>query len=152
MMFAKTLALLATAAFAAAETHTVSFDNRCGYGEPVIFQNFKQLNSNGGSYTFNGPATAVIAYLQNGNCGQSGENCSLMELTLINGGVSSADISLIPPHSFSQTIGFGYYNGCDGAGKQCTNANCPEAFHVTDDYGAQVQCTANDVNLAITFC
>ena len=39
-----------------------------------------------------------------------------------------------------------YYNGCDGAGKQCTNANCPEAFHVTDDYGAQVQCTANDVS------
>ena len=29
--------------------------------QPVIFKNFKQLNSNGGSYTFNGPATAVIA-------------------------------------------------------------------------------------------
>ena len=51
--------------------------------------------------------TLPASYLQNGNCGQSGENCSLMELTLINGGVSSADISLIPPHSFSQTIGFG---------------------------------------------
>ena len=51
--------------------------------------------------------TLSTSYLQNGNCGQSGENCSLMELTLINGGVSSADISLIPPHSFSQTIGFG---------------------------------------------
>ena len=51
--------------------------------------------------------TLPTSYLQNGNCGQSSENCSLMELTLINGGVSSADISLIPPHSFSQTIGFG---------------------------------------------
>ena len=38
MMFAKTLALLATAAFAAAETHTVSFDNRCGYGEVGVSQ------------------------------------------------------------------------------------------------------------------
>ncbi|TRM67145.1 hypothetical protein BD626DRAFT_484864 [Schizophyllum amplum] len=151
-MFAKTLALFAGAALVAAESHTISFNNRCGKGEPVVFQNFQQLNSGGGSYTFNGPAPAVIAYLQDGSCGASGENCSLMELTLINGGVSSADVSLIPPHTYSTPVGFAYNNGCDGQGKTCASADCAEAFHVTDDYGAQVQCTANDVNLQITFC
>jgi len=50
-----------------------------------------------------------------GGCGNDGEDCTLVEASLING-ASSADISLIPPHEFSVTSGFGYYDGCDGVG------------------------------------
>ncbi|VDC03343.1 unnamed protein product [Peniophora sp. CBMAI 1063] len=134
-----------------AETHTITFDNRCGKGTPKLKQNFQTL-STGGAYTHNGPFTAAIAYLDTGNCGDSGENCVIVETSLINGGISSTDLSLIPPHAFQATTGFGYYHGCDGAGADCTNGNCNTAFHKTDDYQVQVQCTASDVNLAITFC
>ncbi|KAI4525162.1 hypothetical protein K523DRAFT_314053 [Schizophyllum commune Tattone D] len=150
MFFVQALFALGAAALAAAETHTIHFDNACGYGTPVIYQNFQQISS--GDHTFNGPASAVIAFLQTGNCGANGENCSMVEFTLVNGGVSSTDVTLIPPHTFSVPTGFGYYNGCDGVGNDCTSANCAGAFHKTDDYGAQRQCTADNVNLAITFC
>ncbi|TRM62235.1 hypothetical protein BD626DRAFT_404106 [Schizophyllum amplum] len=150
LSFVKSLFVLAAATYVAAETHTIHFDNACGYGTPVIYQNFQKLAS--GDYTFNGPAYSVIAFLQTGNCGANGEGCTLLETTLINGGVSSTDVSLIPPHTFSVPTGFGYYNGCDGTGNDCTSGNCAGAFHVTDDYGAQRQCTSNNVNLAITFC
>jgi rRNA maturation protein Nop10 len=79
--------------------------------------------STGGAYTRNGPLTAAIAYLQTGACGFNGENCSLLETTLVNptcsGCGSSTDVSLISPHKFSVTTGFGYYNGCDGVGNDC---------------------------------
>ena len=75
-----------------AETHTITFDNRCGKGtvrltcchlfpyiltqspQPMLKQNFQTL-STGGAYTHSGPFTAAIAYLDTGNCGASGENC-----------------------------------------------------------------------------
>ena len=83
------------------------------------------------------------------------------------GAGSSTDISLIAPHSFSVATGkfpslvadhtltrlitgFGYYNGCDGAGADCTSGDCSTAFHKTDDYQVQVQCTANDVSHGIS--
>ncbi|KAF5309380.1 hypothetical protein D9619_012483 [Psilocybe cf. subviscida] len=140
---------------AMAETHTVTFDNRCGRGTPTLIQGGRVL-STGGSFTSNGPLTAAIAYLQTGNCGFNGERCTLVELTLKNptspGGGSSADISLIPPHSFSVTSGFGYFNGCDGAGADCKSADCTTAFHVSTDTHVQVPCQTNNANLAITFC
>ncbi|KAF9523718.1 Glp-like protein [Crepidotus variabilis] len=140
-----------------AERHVVHFDNRCGRGTPTLIQGPNVL-STGGDYVSNGPLRSAIAYLQTGNCGFNGEGCTLVETTLVNptspGSGSSTDVSLIPPHSFSVTSGFGYYNGCDGVGADCTSANCPpdQAFHKSDDFQAQRACQANDVNLAITFC
>jgi len=137
------------------ETHTVTFDNRCGHGTPLLKANFKTL-STGSAYTTNGPLEAAIAYLDTGSCGSNGEGCLLVETTLKNptapGAGSSTDISMIPPHAFSVSTGFGYHNGCEGAGADCTDANCPTAFHVATDYQAQVQCEDNNVNLVITFC
>ncbi|PPR00154.1 hypothetical protein CVT24_005055 [Panaeolus cyanescens] len=139
-----------------AERHTVHFTNNCGFGTPMLIQNGNVL-STGGDYTSNGPLTAAIAYLQTGSCGFNGEGCTLVELTLINpvngpGSGSSADISLIYPHTFSVTSGFGFYNGCDGAGADCNNPNCPTAFHNSWETWVQVGCQNNDVNLAVTFC
>ncbi|KAF9465153.1 hypothetical protein BDZ94DRAFT_411962 [Collybia nuda] len=138
-----------------AEQHTVHFDNRCGFGTPTLVR-AGQILSTGGDFSINGPLTATIAYLQTGNCGLNGERCTLIETTLINptspGSGSSTDISLIPPLSFSVTSGFGYFNGCDGAGADCNNANCNTAFHSPGDTQVQVACQSNDVNLVITFC
>ncbi|CCL99880.1 uncharacterized protein FIBRA_01905 [Fibroporia radiculosa] len=119
-MFGKfTIALVAAAmAFVQVrgESHTVTFTNNCGYGTPYLWGPDGVLLSTGSPYTSNGPADGLIAYLQTGDCGNNGEDCTLIEASLNNAGGSSADISLIPPHEFSVTSGFGYYNGCDGAG------------------------------------
>ncbi|KAI0073021.1 hypothetical protein K474DRAFT_1667119 [Panus rudis PR-1116 ss-1] len=159
-MFSLATLLVATALSLAAqvmgETHTIVFDNRCGRGTPTLRAQNGAVLSTGGAVTINGPLIGAIAYVQVSNCGNNGEGCTLIETTLRNppspGAGSSTDISLIPPHAFSVTSGFGYFNGCDGAGADCTNANCPTAFHNPDDTFVQVACQSNDVNLAITFC
>ncbi|KAJ3724283.1 hypothetical protein DFJ43DRAFT_598374 [Lentinula guzmanii] len=150
-------AALVAAAFVAgaqAETHTVTFTNLCGRGVPTLKANGVTL-STGGAYTSNGPLEAAIAYLDVG-CGANGEGCTMVETTLVNpttaGSGSSTDITLISPHTFSVTTGFGYYNGCDGAGADCTSASCSTAFHVSTDTGVQVACQTDNVDLAITFC
>ncbi|KAJ7478199.1 hypothetical protein FB451DRAFT_1556966 [Mycena latifolia] len=153
---AATLSVLAIAvSTVVAETHTISFTNNCGFGSPRLIQGANVL-STGGAYTINGPLRGAIAYLQTGGCGFNGEGCTIIETTLVNpstaGSGASTDISLIAPHSFSVTTGFGYYNGCGGAGADCTSASCPTAFHVSTDTFVQVACQTDNVNLAITFC
>ncbi|KAJ3725709.1 hypothetical protein C8R42DRAFT_718000 [Lentinula raphanica] len=154
LLSAKFAALIVFVVGVQAETHTVVFVNRCGRGTPRLKRNGVTL-STGGPYTSNGPLEAAIAYLDVG-CGADGEGCTMVETTLVNpttpGSGSSTDITLIPPHEFSVTTGFGYYNGCDGAGTDCTNPSCPLAFRKPSDTFAQVACQADNVNLAITFC
>ncbi|KAH9830058.1 glycopeptide [Rhodofomes roseus] len=156
-MFSKLLnAALFTAAIAFvrvhAETHTVSFVNKCVDGTPWLWgPNGALYTSTGASITFDGEAPGLISYLQTGSCGNNGEGCTLIEASLING-ASSADISLIPPHEFSVTSGFGYYGGCEPAGADCTYAQCPDAFHTSGMTGVQVDCIADNVDLSITFC
>ncbi|KAI0321566.1 glycopeptide [Amylostereum chailletii] len=149
-----TFAVLAVSSVRA-ESHTVTFTNNCGFGTPMLKANGQTL-STGGAYTSNGALTAAIAYLQTGSCGDNGENCLTVETTLVNptapGSGSSTDLTLISPHAFSVTTGFGYYNGCEGAGADCTNADCSTAFRNPDDTFVQVACQNNNVNLAITFC
>jgi hypothetical protein len=56
---------------------------------------------------------------------------------------------LFDSHYFKTPISFAYTGGCNGYGASCNNANCPvsDAFHKTDDYAAQRQCTSGDVSL-----
>ncbi|PPQ91258.1 hypothetical protein CVT25_006375 [Psilocybe cyanescens] len=151
------LAMLVAGAHA--ESHTVHFTNRCGRGTPTLIQGGRVL-STGGDFTSNGPLTGAIAYvnlqIRRRSCGFNGEGCTLIETTLVNptspGSGSSSDISLIAPHSFSVASGFGYFNGCDGAGADCTSASCSTAFRNPNDNQVQVACQSNNVNLAITFC
>ncbi|KAK7038532.1 glycopeptide [Favolaschia claudopus] len=151
------LSVLALAAGQAlAESHTVTFDNRCGRGTPMLISQTGAVLSTGGAYTINGPLRGAIAYLQTGNCGFNGERCTLVETTLVNpstaGSGSSTDLSLIAPHSFSVTTGFGYVGACAPAGADCNNANCNTAFHVPTDTFVQVACQKDNANLVITFC
>ncbi|KAJ7912101.1 Glp-like protein [Mycena leptocephala] len=150
------VALLAIAVSSVhAETHTVTFNNNCGHGTPTLIQGSKVL-STGGAYTIGGPLISAIAYLQTGSCGFNGEGCTMIETTLRNppspGAGSSTDLTLIYPHAFSVTTGFGYYNGCNGAGADCTSGSCSTAFHQSTDTTVQVACQSNDVDLVITFC
>ncbi|VDB95500.1 unnamed protein product [Peniophora sp. CBMAI 1063] len=134
-----------------AETHTITFTNKCGKGTPTLVSQNGQILSTGGAYTINGPLRGAIAYLQTGPCGLNGENCIIVETSLVNG-ASSTDLSLIPPHAFQITTGFGYYNGCNGAGADCTFNGCYPAFYDPSQTYKQVGCSANNVDLAITFC
>ncbi|KAJ7113574.1 hypothetical protein C8R44DRAFT_741158 [Mycena epipterygia] len=138
-----------------AESHTVTFTNNCGHGTPTLIQNGNVL-STGGAFTSNGPLIAAIAYLQTGSCGFNGDGCTTVETTLVNptspGSGSSTDITLIAPHTFSVTTGFGYFNGCQPAGADCNNANCNTAFHQPSDTFVQVECQVDNVGLSITFC
>ncbi|KAJ7055999.1 glycopeptide [Mycena amicta] len=155
-MFVAALTLLALAVTGVrGETHTITFNNNCGRGTPMLIQGSNVL-STGGAYTKNGPIVSAIAYLQTGSCGFNGDGCTMVETTLRNptsaGSGSSTDITLIAPHAFSVTTGFGYYNGCNGAGADCTGPSCSTAFHVSTDTQVQVACQTDDVNLVVTFC
>ncbi|KDQ57604.1 hypothetical protein JAAARDRAFT_94357, partial [Jaapia argillacea MUCL 33604] len=138
-----------------AETHTVRFDNRCGFGTPTLIQGATIL-STGEDYTSNGPLSSAIAYVPLCECLYNGENCLLLETTLGNptcaGCGSSTDLSLIPPHAFSVTTGFSYFGGCDGVGATCDNPSCSTAFFQPNDNQVQVACQTDNVNLLITFC
>ncbi|KAF7351781.1 Glycopeptide [Mycena sanguinolenta] len=154
---AATLAVIAVAAGKAlAETHTVTFANNCGFGTPTLIGQGGAVLSTGGAYTSNGPLIGAIAYLQTGGCGFNGEGCTLVETTLVNptspGSGSSTDLSLIPPHAFSVTTGFGYVGACSPAGADCNNANCNTAFHQPSDTFVQVACQQDNADLVITFC
>lgn len=138
-----------------AESHTIKFVNKCGSGSPVLMYNGKNVLQ-GDQYTSNGPFSG-IAYLQTGSCNTNGENCTLLEMTLINsacvGCGSSVDISLIPPHAYSVESSFAFYGGCDGSGQTCSNPNCEgQAFFVSTDNTVQRECQVDNVNLLISFC
>ncbi|GJE97621.1 glycopeptide [Phanerochaete sordida] len=132
-----------------AETHTVIFVNNCGFGTPLLKANGQTL-STGQTVSFDGPLLSAFAFLQTGSCGDNGESCTLVETTLRNptspGLGSVSDISLIPPHSFSVASGFEYFNGCDGAGADCTSNSCVTAFHGPGDPPVQVPCEADNVS------
>ncbi|KAJ7925283.1 hypothetical protein B0H13DRAFT_1600843 [Mycena leptocephala] len=134
-----------------AESHTVKFDNRCGYGtvSPALsFTTGDVLTTT--SYTSTGELAAAIAY-KSGSCGFNGEKCTLLELTMTNpvavGGGSSADISLIDPHTFSVPTRIEFYGGCDGLGTtcQCNSPGCNTAFRQPDDTWVQVACQEDNV-------
>jgi len=155
LIYGAILGVFLAAMVQAVEHHTIRFDNRCGFGTPTLVQGGKIL-STGDDYTSNGAFTIGIAYLQTGHCLLNGEKCTLMEMTLRNptapGGGSSADISLIPPHSFSVPTSFSYFGGCDGVGATCSNEKCSSAFFKPEDTQTQVACQDDNVNLLITFC
>ncbi|KIJ14759.1 hypothetical protein PAXINDRAFT_99824, partial [Paxillus involutus ATCC 200175] len=64
-----------------AESHVIKFVNQCGYGSPVLMLDGKNVLI-GDEYTSSGPFSG-IGYLQTGGCNTNGENCTLLEMTLI---------------------------------------------------------------------
>ncbi|KAJ7110926.1 hypothetical protein C8R44DRAFT_883387 [Mycena epipterygia] len=144
-------------ATARAETHTVEFVNECGFGteQPTFVQGGRVLSTGGElhhQFTINGPLLNGIAYLQTGACGTNGEGCTTVQTNLTNG-MSCAEVSLVPPHAFSVSTGFGFFGGCEGVGQDCTSPTCAPAFQgFLPGQPDEVCCSAANVNLAITFC
>ncbi|KAJ7144475.1 hypothetical protein C8R44DRAFT_546312, partial [Mycena epipterygia] len=148
--FASIVALAIAVGNVRAETHTIQFTNLCGSGMPTLVQAGKVLSTGGyPAFTSNGSLLGAIAYLQTGACGVNGEGCTLVEASLTNAEVSGADLSLIPPHTFSVASGFSYFNGCDGVGEDCTDIDCPTACHSSADSCLVHLCDAENVNLAV---
>lgn len=154
------LALLARQVLA--ETHTITFENKCGFGTPQLVQDGK-IVSTGESFTANGPFDSAIAYLNSTEkpCLLNGEGCMLFEMNMANpnpsviGSGPSVDISLITPHTFNFPGGFQFYGAdgsCDGLGAFCSSDNCDTAFFGPNDNQVQRACIKNNVNLVITFC
>ncbi|KAI0030058.1 hypothetical protein K488DRAFT_33100, partial [Vararia minispora EC-137] len=139
---------LAAASGVLAEMHTVEFYNLCGSGTPVLMQNGVVL-STGAAYTSDGPLMSILAFLQTGACGPNGENCTVVQANLTNptcvGCGSAAAVNLFPPYAFSKTTGLGFYNGCDGAGIDCTSPSCP-IYDVTTGLRT-VRCQTDNVSL-----
>lgn len=127
-----------------AETHTATFTNQCGYGTPNLSGPNGVLSSTGQAVTFNSPAEGLYAYLQTGNCGSNGEGCPVVNASLVNGD-SCASTEILPP----DTIGFCFYNGCDGVGFDCTSRPTDP---ITGQEVYSACCAADNVDLAITFC
>ncbi|KAF7300090.1 Glycopeptide [Mycena kentingensis (nom. inval.)] len=134
-----------------AEMHTVSFDNRCGFGTPTLIQGGTVLSTSA-PFTRAGPIQGATAYLQTGKCAFNGAGCTVVDITLSNKG-SVVDINLIPPQSFSVATGFRFIPACDGSpGADWTSPECPQAIHKPEDIHAEVHCDIDDVNLVVTFC
>lgn len=154
LFFSFFLAIFSAIGVGASETHTIKFANQCGHGTPCLVLNGQNV-STGQDYVVNGIFSG-IAYLQTGQCDTNGEGCTLVEMNLVNpacaGCGSSVDISLIDPHKFNVEASFAYYNGCDGLGADCNSADCAVAFFAPEDWYAQRQCEANNVDLLIAFC
>ncbi|KAK7687770.1 hypothetical protein QCA50_008989 [Cerrena zonata] len=145
-ILAPTLSLLA-AVHVYAETHTIVFENHRGFGTPILKLPNGPTLSTGAAFTINGPLIGAIAFLQTGSCGTNGEGCTVIEITLKNpSSPGTGSTVVIDPTQFSVTTGFGYFNGCDGIGQDCTNPNCPSPLPPNG------LCPTNDVNLAIVFC
>ncbi|KAJ7805877.1 hypothetical protein B0H14DRAFT_2610950 [Mycena olivaceomarginata] len=85
-----------------AETHTIEFTNKCGFGTvrivlflpPTFVESGRVLST--GDFTINGPLINGIAYLETGACGTSGEGCTTVQANLTDGN-SCAEVSLVPP-------------------------------------------------------
>lgn len=105
-------------------------------------------NYGAGTYSFTGDVNGGIAQA----CADiNGQGCTSVEFTLVDG-VSSADITLISPHTFDHPAQFNLNNGATGA--SCQNANCgtDNAFYSPTDYSAQRQVNGPGSRIYMQFC
>lgn len=140
------VAVLALVASVSASSHNINVINNCG--SPTTVQLPGIGNFGAGSRTINGDVRGGIAQA----CSDiNGQGCTSVEFTLVDG-VSSADITLIPPHKFDHPASFSLNNGQTGA--TCNNANCGpnNAFYKSDDYTAQRQVNGPNSSIRIQFC
>ncbi|KAI9612174.1 hypothetical protein H4Q26_008267 [Puccinia striiformis f. sp. tritici PST-130] len=98
---------------------------------------------------YDGDTNGVIAAVGN-NCDLNGVPCTAAEFSLVSG-VTSADITLIPPHQYNKSLRITLTNGLS---KVCTSANCPGAFHTDgNDQLYQIQESGNpNSGITLDFC
>ncbi|MBW0529043.1 hypothetical protein O181_068758 [Austropuccinia psidii MF-1] len=84
------------------------------------------------------------------NCDINGVPCTAAEFSLV-AGVTSADITLIPPHQFNHPLRITLTNG---QSKYCDKADCDTAFHQDgNDERYQIQESGNpNSGITLDFC
>ncbi|KAA1073909.1 hypothetical protein PGTUg99_022156 [Puccinia graminis f. sp. tritici] len=103
----------------------------------------------GGSWSYNGDVRGVIASVGN-NCDVNGVPCTAAEFSLVSG-ITSADITLIPPHRYNHSLRITLTNG---KSKSCNSAGCPGAFHQDGNDGLYQIQESNNPNsgIKLEFC
>ncbi|CEH14037.1 hypothetical protein CBOM_01915 [Ceraceosorus bombacis] len=150
MQFTAAFATLALGAVAVQAGHQINFSAPgC---DNAIMQVPGHGNYGTGTYDF-GEVGGVIASAAKGvQCSQDGVPCSSIEFAL-NGGVSSADNTLISPHKYTGAMSFtliGANPGDKGPSATCDNPNCgPDNAFYIDGTDAQSQRQVNDANAGI---
>ncbi|OCF35601.1 hypothetical protein I316_02656 [Kwoniella heveanensis BCC8398] len=142
------------------EFHEIQLINNCGSGEAVFF--YDADRNIAGPRTITGPLASGAAWLRGfGDCQDSGVNCGLVEFTLLNGGISSADYSLLDGpnlgnHKFTYAMNFAHTGACTNTPGPCTGPSpdqCPNAYWGSDTGGGvPLQCTGDNLGMVITFC
>ncbi|OAV97259.1 hypothetical protein PTTG_05911 [Puccinia triticina 1-1 BBBD Race 1] len=130
--------------------HTVTVINRCREKFTMQVPGRGIVTSReGGSWTYEGDIRGVIASVGN-NCDINGVPCTAAEFSLVSG-ISSADITLIPPHQYNRSLRISLTNG---QSKLCSSANCPGAFHTDGNDGRYQIQEANNPNsgIKLEFC
>ncbi|POW08640.1 hypothetical protein PSTT_07349, partial [Puccinia striiformis] len=125
IMLVLSFMVLASGIFSSMARHTIRVNNNCG--ERFIMQvpgRGVVTSGGGGTWNYDGDTNGVIAAVGN-NCDLNGVPCTAAEFSLVSG-VTSADITLIPPHQYNKSLRITLTNGLS---KVCTSANCPGAFH-----------------------
>ncbi|MBW0461311.1 hypothetical protein O181_001026 [Austropuccinia psidii MF-1] len=142
-----TSALVVTSALA---THVINVNNHCGQKFTMQVPGHPDVTStSGGHFHYNGDIKGVIASVGN-NCDINGVPCTAAEFSLMSA-VSSADITLIPPHKYNHPLRITLTNG---QSKYCGKAHCTTAFYQDGhDERYQIQ-ESNNPNSGITldFC
>ncbi|KAA1073087.1 hypothetical protein PGT21_035539 [Puccinia graminis f. sp. tritici] len=136
--------------FGAVSAHTIQVNNNCG--ERFIMQvpgRGVVTSGGGGTWTYDGDTNGVIAAVGN-NCDENGVPCTAAEFSLVSA-VTSADITLIPPHQYNKSLRITLTNGLS---KSCTSADCPDAFHTDgNDELYQIQESGNpNSGITLDFC
>ncbi|EGF98598.1 uncharacterized protein MELLADRAFT_118503 [Melampsora larici-populina 98AG31] len=143
--------LLAVAIFftaVSASSHKITLVNNCGTATKMQLPG--RGNFGAGTYTFDGDIRGGIAQA----CGDlNGIGCHSIEFTLVDG-VTSADMTLIPPHKFDHPAKFTLRASSGTQSASCQNSNCgpKNAFYKFDDYSAQRQVTGPGSSISMQFC
>ncbi|KZV63740.1 hypothetical protein PENSPDRAFT_657048 [Peniophora sp. CONT] len=150
-------ATLLLAAYASAESHTVSITNNCGYGNPVLLVNDANMTIVDNHFTGTGPFSGV-AWLDSTNCSLIEGNCTVVSTVLDNNvtsqfGGSQLSVNLHRITPFVEPVCAEYTGGCEGQGWTCEDdAGCTNANVTEPVWDRVLPCKTADVNVSITFC
>ncbi|EFP75633.1 uncharacterized protein PGTG_00964 [Puccinia graminis f. sp. tritici CRL 75-36-700-3] len=149
-MFLLVLLLAALSASTTMAAHKVTVINKCQQKFTMQVPGRGIVSSGGGgSWSYNGDVRGVIASVGN-NCDVNGVPCTAAEFSLVSG-ITSADITLIPPHRYNHSLRITLTNG---KSKSCNSAGFPGAFHQDGNDGLYQIQESNNPNsgIKLEFC
>ncbi|KAK0470443.1 uncharacterized protein EV420DRAFT_115011 [Desarmillaria tabescens] len=144
LLFLCTISTLSFSFFisAASAAHTIRFFNYCGSGTPTIVTHNSRTSINDGTGTYssaNANDGVLHAFLEQGSCGNDGEECSTVDVDLA---VPVASVSQTDKFSVPLSLQYSCANNSIYFA-QCYDSNCAPT---------PISCNSFDSDLIITFC